>query len=341
MEPTTLRNPYSILDISSTASLDEIKSAYRRAVRTCHPDTHPGNPDAAEKFREIVAAYDLLSTPARRSAFDLKARLRRERQQKAANSRSKRSSSGTNTPNSSIPEAEEGAKKRSTFEDVFDAVFGSLRAHSETESTNTAKPADTSDNKNSDGQNTQNSEQHKRRRSHTQQKSSQSKSILRLTFAEAALGCEKPLGLPSGRVLNIQVPPGVEDGDTVPSPLNSLNIFVRVEPHKFLRRDGHDLHLDLPISLDEALLGARVTIPWLEGKIVVKIPSGAQPDQSLRLRGKGVVIRETPRKAQDASGDLFIRLKVILPTQVDREFEAAIDDWAHRNPHTVRKPHID
>lgn len=298
-----MKDPYQTLGVARGASADDIKKAYRKLAKKLHPDLNPGNKKIEQEFKEVSAAYDLLSDPEKRARFD----------------RGEIDASGAERPGRgfyrSYAESGQGAKYRSAdssfAEDIFSDLFGGAfgdRARSRGGARLNIRGADVS-------------------------------YATTASFLEAALGTKKRLILTDGKTLDITIPPGTEDGQTLRlkgqgmpgmgGPPGDAFIEVKVEPHPFFTREGNDIHLELPVTLPEAVLGASVTVPTIDGKVSLKIPPGSNTGKTLRLRGKGV------RKGA-SRGDQYVKLKVVLPDTPDAELTEFVERWGRRNPYDVR-----
>jgi curved DNA-binding protein CbpA len=165
---------------------------------------------------------------------------------------------------------------------------------------------------------------------------------LKIGFIEAANGARKRVQIGEGRTLDITIPPGTEDGQTLRlkgqglpgfggAPAGDAYVEVKVEPHPFFTRKDKDLQLDLPVSLVEAVLGGTVQVPTLAGKVSMKVPPGANTGTTLRLKGKGV-----PDRRGGAAGDLYVKLRVVLPEQPDAELKAFVEKWAENHAYDPR-----
>lgn len=299
-----MKDPYQTLGVGRDASADEIKKAYRKLAKKLHPDLNPGNKKVEQQFKEVSAAYDLLSDTEKRARFD----------------RGEIDASGAERPGRgfyrSYAESGQGAKYRgggdSFFtEDIFSDLFGGgfgERAKGRSSSRMNIRGADVS-------------------------------YAITADFVEAALGAKKRVMLTDGKTLDVTIPPGTEDGQTLRlkgqglpgmgGPAGDAFIEVKVEPHAFFRREGNDVHLELPVSLPEAVLGASVTVPTIDGKVSLKIPPGSNSGSMLRLRGKGI-----PKGG--ARGDQYVKLKVVLPERPDAELTEFIERWAKKKSYDVR-----
>jgi DnaJ-class molecular chaperone len=161
---------------------------------------------------------------------------------------------------------------------------------------------------------------------------------LSVEFLDAIRGVSRAVTLPDGRTLEVVIPAGLQDGQTLRlrgqggagwngEPPGDALIEVSVVPHPFFRRDGDDIHLDLPVTMAEAVLGARVTVPTPAGSVVMAVPAKSDTGRQLRLRGRGV-----PAHAGRSAGDLYATLRVVVGAATDEPLETALRSWMERHP---------
>jgi len=295
-----VKDPYELLGVARAASDDEIKKAYRKLARTLHPDLNPGDKRAEERFKEISAAYDFLSDPTRRRQYDA-GEIDATGAQKR---RAWRSHAGAGA----------GRSGRAGFgfgEDVDDILSEMLRRKAK--GRQHQGPAD--GNKGGDLRHT-----------------------LAVSFVEAALGTTKRVSLASGKSLDVRIPPGTNDGQSLRlkgqghagiGGDGDAYVDIKVEPHAFFTRRALDVLVDLPISVQEAVLGGKVHVPTIDGKVAVTIPAGSNTGAVLRLKGKGL------GGPNDARGDQLVTLKVVLPDN-DAEFKKLVEKWGPRHGYDPR-----
>ena len=287
-----MRDPYQVLGVSKTASADEIKKKYRQLAKKLHPDLNPGNADAAAKFKDISAAYDLLSDAQKRARFD----------------RGEIDASGAERPERqyyrAYAESPEGAKYGSTFDadDLFSDLFGRTRGGRDFKIRGTDVSYE-----------------------------------LPVDFIEAAAGAKKRVTMADGKVLDINLPAGTEDRQTLRlkgqgqqgfggAEPGDAYIEIHVQPHAFFTRKDNDVHLELPVSLGEAVLGGRITVPTIEGDVAMTIPKGSNSGTTLRLKGRGIVDRKSKQR-----GDQYVKLKVVLPEGADADLARFVEGWNKRD----------
>ncbi|HSK38637.1 MAG TPA: J domain-containing protein [Arenibaculum sp.] len=295
----TARDPYQVLGLGRTASAEDVKQAYRRLAKQYHPDLNPGRSDIEQRFKEVSAAYNLLSDPDRRARFD------RGEIDAAGN---ERAAGGFHRAHARNGRA--GGADFSGFDadDLFSDLFGS-----------------------------------RKRGGGFRSRGSDIAYSVTVPFVEAALGTKRRINLSTGKSLEVAIPPGTEDQQKLRlkgqgtegmgggTPGDAI-VEIHVEPHAFFVRKDSDIHLELPISLPEAVLGATVKVPTLDGQVAVKVPRGSNTGYTLRLKGKG--IQDPKRRTQ---GDQYVKLKVVLPDPPDAELASFLEKWAENRDYDVRK----
>jgi DnaJ-class molecular chaperone len=281
-------DPYTVLGVKKDASQDEIQKAYRRLAKKLHPDLNPGNKQAEERFKEISAAYDLLGEPDKRARFD----------------RGEIDASGMERPQQRYYRdfAEGGAYASDAgfanfagVDDILSQMFG------------------------------------REGRANIRMRGSDAHYRLELDFLDAINGGKRQITLPDGSALDVNIPPGTRGGQIlrlrgkgrpgVGGPPGDALVEIEVRPHRIFTRKGDDIHVDLPISLNEAVLGGKVKVPTPSGPVTMMVPKWANTGTVLRLRGKGVLRMDGSR------GDEFVTLKVMLPEKPDPELEKFVAQW--------------
>ena len=298
-----MSDPYQILGVAKTSSADELKAAYRKLAKKLHPDVNPGRKDIEQKFKELTGAYELLSDPAKRARYD------RGEIDAAGAERAYARAGGNPFGGRGRPYGGGSPFGGVDPDDLLAEFFGGgARRHGGGRG---AAP---------------------RGEDVTYE--------LSIPFVEACLGGKRRVTLGNHKTLDVTIPPATEDGHKLR--LRGLGaaglgeagdaiITIHVEPHSFFTRKEHDLHLEVPVSLPEAVLGASITVPTLDGSVAVKIPKGANSGTLLRLKGKGV-----PKNNQDF-GDMFVKLKIVLPEPVPDDLATLVEKWAKKNAYDPRK----
>jgi DnaJ-class molecular chaperone len=284
-------NPYEVLGVAPTASAADIQTAYRKLAKKLHPDLNPGDNAAEDKFKEVAGAYDLLSDAEKRKRFDA----------------------------GEIDAA--GAERPQQFYRDFAA---SNDGHPYT---NNSGFADFMDSDDALAELLKRSE-----RARANRRGQDLHYRLPIDFAESITGANKRLTLPDGGALEVTIPPGLVDGQVLrlrgkgapgagKGGRGDALIEVEVLPDRRFTREGHDISLELPVSLSEAVLGGRIRVPTPTGDVTMTVPKGSNTGTILRLRGKGA-----PRRG-GGHGDQFVKLKVVLPKAPDVELEAFVSNW--------------
>ncbi|HAX90958.1 MAG TPA: molecular chaperone DnaJ [Rhodospirillaceae bacterium] len=304
-------NPYQILGVSRTASDAEIKSAYRKLAKKYHPDLNQGRKDIEHKFKEITAAYDLVSDATKRARYD------RGEIDESGQERGFRPRGGDPFGGMGGGGAHRTRRAGNPFgfgggmgvDDLFSEFFNTARQGSSRGGFEEEKGADVLYN-------------------------------VAVPFTEACLGVKKRINLQGGKTIDVTIPAGTEDGHKLR--LKGLGaagargagaaiIEIKVTPHPTFKREGNTIHLDVPISLPEALTGSTVTVPTLDGSVSLRLPKNANTGTVMRLKGKGV---PTPK---GEAGDMFVTLKIMLPETGTEDLAATLEKWAKKHPYNPRK----
>jgi DnaJ-class molecular chaperone len=277
-------DPYKVLGVKREASADEIRSAYRKLAKKYHPDLNPGDKKAEEQFKAISLANDILSDPEKRPRFD------RGELDAAGNERAPQFHPGAGGAGFGGAGFGGGAG----FEDMFANIF----------------------------------EQRQRGPARGQD----SRYAVTATFLEAVMGGNKRITLPDGQGLDVKIPPGTEEGHVLRlrgkgqpgragGPMGDALIEVHVQPHAFFVREGRNILLNLPVSLKEAVLGGRVTVPTPAGNVAMTIPPRSETGKMMRLGGRGV-----PAHGHAHAGDMLVTLKVVVGP-ADAALEEFLKTW--------------
>lgn len=305
-------DPYDALGVAKTATASEIKQAYRKLARKNHPDLHPDDATAEARFKAISAAYDLLKDPATRARFD-------------------------------AGEIDaEGAERppRQYYRDFADASGNAYRQPRGFSSSFGAgvDPADIF------------AEILRQRGGGADDFSGQGfaapgrdlRFALEVPFLDAVRGSQMHLALGEGNEIAVKIPPGATDGQTLRlrgkgspgfggGPPGDALITLSIRPHPVFRREGDDILVTLPITIDEAVLGGKVTAPTITGPVSLTIPPGANAGRVLRLRGRGVV-----KAGGKGTGDQRVDLRIVAPREIDTALREFLTGWRSDHPYDPR-----
>jgi curved DNA-binding protein len=295
MGPMEEKDLYAALGVARGASNEEIRAAYRKLARKYHPDVNPGDAKAEEHFKEVAFAYDVLSDPDKRSRYDEFGVQGLAPGFDPEQARSwKRWSEGA---------------QRSPFHESFEADFDLEDLLSHLGGLGGAGRR---------GAGAWRTMPLRGRDAHAE---------VEVDFLDAAMAREVRLQLAGRETLRVRIPPGAEDGTRVrlagkgepgaeSGPPGDLYVSLRVRPHPFFRREGADLHVQVPVTIPELVLGASIEVPTPEGPVAMKVPPRSRPGQRLRLRGKGA-----RRPGKPDRGDLYVELEATLPEGDDARLE--------------------
>jgi len=282
----------------------DIQSAFRKLAKKLHPDLNPGDKKAEDRFKEISAAYELLSDEEKRGRFD-RGEIDMTGAEQAPRHYYRDYASAGNAGNPYHNSA--GYADFGDSDDIFSSFFSRRTRGGDFHA---------------QGQNRQYS--------------------MEVDFLDAVNGTKTQIRLPDGPALDLQIPPGTRDGQTLRlrgkgeagigggRPGDAL-VEIRVRPHRFYVRDGDDIRFDLPITLREAVLGGKVRAPTPSGPVNLTLPPHSNTGKVLRLKGKGV-----PKK-DGRSGDIYISLKIVLPNGPDQQLTDFMTGWTAGDEQDPRK----
>ena len=304
-------DPYAALGLTKSATADEIKKAYRKLVRTSHPDLHPDDAGAEARFKALSAAYDLLKDPETRARFDS----------------GEIDASGTERP------------QRQYYRDFAESTGSPSRQGRGFEAQ--GDPADIF---------AEILRQRTRGGSYDNQRDHGTfvapgpdvQYALEVPFMDAARGGEMRLTLPDGSGISVKIPQGARDGQTLRlrgkggpgyggGPAGDALIALTVRPHPVFRRESDDILLTLPITIDEAVLGAKVVTPTIDGPVTLSIPKGASSGRVLRMRGRGVA-----RSGGKTAGDQLVELRIVAPPAIDEALRDFLSKWRETHAYDPR-----
>ncbi len=309
------RDLYEVMGVARDADPDALRKAYRKLARKFHPDASPGDKKAEERFKEISHAYDVLSDAEKRKAYD---EFGDVSLQAGFDAEAARQAQGAFGQRFGGPGGPGGPGAEFEFGDVEDLLgrFFARGAGAEFRGRGADVEAE-----------------------------------LELDFLEAARGGEKKLALAVSRgrggvkteTVTVRIPAGVSDGGRIRlagkgaagprgAPPGDLYATIRIRPHPVFRRDGRDVLLDAPISVGEAIRGAQIEVPTLDGRATVAIPPGTDSGRKLRLRGKGI---KDP--SGGAPGDLYVIVQIRVPKKLDSEGLAHVEALAAQEAKNLRE----
>jgi DnaJ-class molecular chaperone len=309
---------YNQLDVARGASEAEIKKAYRKLAKELHPDRNKDNPKATERFAKVTQAYDILTDKDKRAQYD------RGEIDEEGNPRMPfgfgggpgagpgRAGGGFRGPNGEPFEFSGGGGEGADLSDLFEGLFGGMGRRG-------------------GGGGGGGPFGGFGRRSAPPQKGADVAYRLDVPFEDAARLAGQRVTLGSGKTLDIKLPPGVEDGSKIrlagqgqPGPAGNGDalVTINIKPHRFYRREGDNIRLELPVSIDEAVLGSKVRVPTVDGPVMLSIPKGSSSGKVLRLKGKGFTGKNGQR------GDQLVSLAVEVPD--DAELAGFLEGWSGR-----------
>jgi DnaJ-class molecular chaperone len=305
-----MNDPYSVLGVNRTASDSDIRKAFRKLAKKHHPDLNPGDKAAEAKFKEITQANEILSDKDKRGRFDA----------------GEIDATGANVPprgfyrdQASGPggaKYQRGGGHESFVDmgDVFSQMFGQRGGQrSRGFGFGGERPGFGEDGFDVGGMPV----------TYT----------LTVAFLVGARGGKQRVSLPDGRTLDIDVPEGTTDGTTLRlkgqgmpgangKPAGDAYVEVRVQPHPFFEPRDNDIHVELPVTVTEAVLGGKVKVPTVGGAVMLNVPAGSNTGSSLRLKGRGLLDRKSGQR-----GDQYVKLKVVLPEKPDDKLKAFLEAW--------------
>jgi DnaJ-class molecular chaperone len=315
-----MRDPYTVLGVTRSASEKDIKSAYRKLAKKYHPDQNPDDPSAHGKFAEATHAYDLLNDKEKRAQFD--------RGEIDAEGNPRFAGFGNGGFGGARGGARPGAGGAGGFsaEDIlkeFMSGFGGQPRGGARPGAGGAQWDPFTGATAGAG-------------AGARSKGDDIVVNVAVSLEDAHKAATVPVRMPTGKVLNVKLPEKVEEGQQIrlkgqgsPSPFGEPGdalVTVKFERSKNFRRDGNDIRTDVPVTLYEAVLGARVRVPTLDGEVELNLPPGVDTAKALRLKGKGL----------HGEGDLYVNVRVVLPPGGDADLEALTRFMRDQKPYKVR-----
>lgn len=290
------QDPYEILGVAKTASQDEIKKAYRKLAKTHHPDLHAGDETAEQRFKEISQAYALLGDADKRGRYD-RGEIDASGQERPQHPFH---DPGGHGPGGFRYETHQDQGDLGDLGDLFSGLFGArgFRGHGGFESRGMGPFP---------GQDI--------------------RYELAVDFLDAVKGAKRRVAMTDGKGLDITLPKGLRDGQTIRlkgkglpgsnggAPGDAL-VTITVRPHSTFRRDGDDIHMTQPIPLVDAVLGGKIQVPTIDGSVALTVPENSSSGRVLRLKGRGV------KRDGKPAGSLYVTLQIVLPSPADPDLAA-------------------
>ena len=296
-----MADPYSLLGVTRSATDAEIKSAYRKLAKELHPDKNKDNPKAADKFSAVTNAYDLLSDKDKRARFD------RGEIDGDGNPAAPFGYGGGGAGGGFRGQPGAGFESGGAdFGDIFEGLFGGAGRRAGGGFGRQAPPP----------------------------KGANVAYRLAVQFTDAATLAPQRITLQDGKTIDLKLPAGVESGTQMrlsgkgqagPGGAGDAIVTIDVKPHPFFTRDGDNVLLDLPITLDEAVKGGKVKVPTVDGPVMLGVTAGASSGKTLRLRGKGFTGKDGKR------GDQLVTLQIDVPAD-DPAIQALVESWRDERP---------
>ena len=308
-----MKDPYQTLGVARGTDAAELKRAYRKLAKKLHPDVNPGDAKIEQRFKEVSQAYGILGDAKKRAQFD--------RGEIDASGQQTGWGGGFGGFGARRGGGGQGGRHRPfdfgadlNVEDIVSELFGARGRG-----------------------------QGRGRARRGRQRGADVSYTAPIGFLEAATGAKKRIRLADGKVLEMKIPPGTEDRQTLRlkgqglpgaggAAAGDAYVEVHIEPHPYFTRKDSDIHLELPVTLPEAVLGATVQVPTVHGKVSMKIPAGSNTGATLRLKGKG-----TRDRKGGAKGDQYVKLKVALPDKPDKELKDFVERWAKTHDYHPRR----
>lgn len=313
---------YQVLGVDRAAADEDIRRAFRKLAKAYHPDLNPSDEAAAERFRRLSEAYEIIGDPPRRRQYDCG------------------EIDETGQPCAASHQAYQGYSRTGTgepfgytnFNEVFEDAFGRRTA-----SGTRGRSANGNAGTGYSGQGFDGAQA----RGFSGRRGSDMRYSLEVAFMEAIEGTKKRVTLPGGGALDLAVPAGIAHGTVLRlrgkghegiaggSPGDAL-VEIKVRPHQLFSRVGDDIHAEAPVSIDEAVLGGRIEVSTVTGRVQLVLPPGVQNGRVFRLRGKGV-----PARPGQPAGDHFVTVRIVMPEAVDDELTAFFEQWRQRHGYSA------
>ncbi len=305
---------YAVLGVARDATPEVIRKAYRALAKKNHPDLNPGDAAAEETFKNIQRANDILSDPEKRRQYDA-GEIDAEGNETPRHYYRQQASAGGEQPYHSS----------AGYEDIGDIFADLFREQNARGGAGAGRG----------------------RGGNFRTRGADMRYTMEVSFLEAVNGAKRRVTMPDGKSLDITIPAGQRDGQVLRlrgkgaagiggGEAGDAYVEIHVAAHPLFERRGDDIHIDLPISLNEAVLGAKVKVPTATGTVAMTIPAGANTGTTLRLRGKGMPAGPAGGGNAGRAGDQIVTLAVVLPDAPDDELKSFLTEWAERHPYDPR-----
>jgi DnaJ-class molecular chaperone len=327
-----MRDPYDVLGVSKSASAAEIKNAFRKLAKKLHPDANKHDPRAASRFSELNAAYEILGEDKKRKAYD-RGEIDAEGKPRSRGfegfSRGRSGGFGRDANFETFTWGSDGFQRGSSrgfgnpggFDDLLKEAFGGRMGGGAR--AGAGRFGFPHDDYASDAAS-----------------SGDVATALTISLDEAAHGVKKRVRLPTGKEVEVKIPAGLTEGQQIRlkgqgaagsgASHGDLLITVSIAPHPLFAREGADLRIELPITLYEAVLGAKVRVPTLDGAVELAIPPNTNSGRTFRFKARGF-------PAKNGKGDLLATVRIVLPERGDGELDELMRKWRERKPYDPRQ----
>jgi DnaJ-class molecular chaperone len=304
------QDPYAELGVSRSAGADDIRKAFRKLAKELHPDRNPGDKASEERFKRVTGAFDILGDPEKKAKYD-RGELDADGRETARGFGG--GGGGGGGPFRGYPGGgpRGGRFEEPDFEDILGEVFGARGGFRQAGRGFSAKGADV-------------------------------RARVEIELEESIRGGVKRIAFSDGRTLDVTIPKGAAEGQVLRlkgqgqpgrnGQAGDVLVELVVRPHPVFRREGADLHMDLPVSVPDAVLGAKVDAPTPDGVVSLTVPKGSNSGSTMRLKGRGAIDPATHKR-----GDLFARLVVMLPEPPGPELERFAERWRAERSYTPRR----
>lgn len=300
-------DPYKELGVARSASADEVKKAFRKLAKDLHPDKNPGDKAAEERFKRVTAAFDLLGDKDKRAKFD-RGEIDADGREQFRGFGGGGAQPGGGQGGFSGFGGAGGPGGRAGFENIdLDELFGMFGGQGRQRGARDFTP-----------------------------KGQDVRATLEISLEDSITGATRRIQFSDGRTLDVAIPKGAGDGQVIrlrgqgaPGRMGEAGdalIELKIAKHPLYRREGADLEMDLPISVPDAVLGGKVTVPTPEGKVSMTVPAGSNSGKVLRLKGRG-------GHSGGKRGDLLARLVVTLPEPQDEALTKFAEEWRTKRPY--------